>query len=1176
MLRRGSSLIGRWQLAKSKVGAASTRTKREMCGLLAAIDDVWTHRSGAAHPSNVPLLSDADNLRKTTKILLHRGPDGYHVSSGTVGSTTSSPARWSMGHTRLAIVDPSNRFADMPFNLEFPVEGGRKIVHLAANGEIYNHKEVYDKCVKDGWQNEKISGSDCESIAHAYAKYGGPKTATLLDGMFAFVIFEEDAQTGKVKAFAARDPVGIKPLYYGRTKCFNSSDDAAAYVFSSELKALVGHADPSTVVAIPPGHYWTPEDGLVCFYNPEWLRNDDYAPWEDESHKVTDDEVRDAFSKAVKKRMMADVDYGFFLSGGVDSCIVAHDLLPLWREERAAIGDDRPISTYTVGMENSPDVMAARGMVDALGGDKYVQHNIRSFTPDEVFDLIPKIVYHMETYEAELIRSAIPNWLLAERAAQDVKMVLTGEGADELFAGYLYFQDAPSPRHLQNELRRIYGMLGNVNLHRTDRMTMAHGLEARVPFLDTEFTRLVMSIDPSRKMVDREAVKTNSRGREKTFLRELFEGPNDNGHSIPRPVLWRAKAMQCEGVGENWVSILQRRVSSFVSDAEMADAHITYPVNTPHTKEELYYRRIYDDHFHGLERAVKLWEGGGRAMGSAWKSDLYTREGLKNTDLLSHSLQQRAAFSTISFSRRSFSTAVRNVEAPAIGVQTFDMEAYNAAIESGYSDFEATLTLGGDDRSLINTSVRTNKYHIRPVPIDEGSVFRGSCTGNPPTQRGYDAAMDLFATLEGLEGRSLCSAVQRVFDDHRVRLSKLLALPEGTEVVLCPSGSDAEYIPIAIARALKGDDVHITNGITQLSEIGAGSAPASVGKYFSTHVPLIGRLKGEQDVLRGFENIGGITISARDNDGNAVDASKEMDNFAEEAFAQGAYPIIHGVFGGKTGLRDNKMAPSLEGGEKSLAVVDACQGRFSTHELHEWLNQDSLVLFTASKFYQAPPFCGAVLIPKRIADKLRGSPAPQPHGMFDSGGLGGFLTEKEIPPCLQSWGELLGKERRRNIGLALRWEAGLAGMAALAHVSDDVRTTAVADWAVKVAAMVDREDNLDAWCTERSIVSIRVQKDDGWLNMSELRDLYRWMSMDVSTLVPYATSEEKEALGRTTFIGQPVHVSNSHAIVRIALGVESLVSYLDDSTVTLEEDRAVIKKLAAVGRYFATLKESRK
>ena len=646
MLRLGGNLLGKRQLAKLSqhnvaVAAAGSVAKREMCGLVAAIDDVWTHQTTSR--SDIPILTETA-MDKAAQILYHRGPDGYQVSTGTVGDGANL-ARWSMGHTRLAIVDPDSRTADMPFNLSFQTGGGDKIVHLAANGEIYNHNHVYKDLVKDGWQHDRISGSDCEVIAHAYAKYGGPKTASMLDGMFAFVVFEEDNKTGKVKAFAARDPVGIKPLYYGRTNnsSSSSSDDAAAYVFSSELKALVGHADPATIVAIPPGHYWTPEEGLVCYYNPDWLRKDDYAPWEDPEHNVTDDEVREAFTKAVEKRMMADVDYGFFLSGGVDSCIVSHDLLPLWRNQRTALGDDRPIQTYTVGMENSPDVMAARAMVDALGGEKHIEHHVRSFTPEEVFDLIPKIVYHMETYEAELIRSAIPNWLLAERAAQDVKMVLTGEGSDEIFAGYLYFQDAENKMQLQNELKRIYNMLGNVNLHRTDRMTMAHGLEARVPFLDTEFTRLVMSVDPAKKMVDPQAVKNNARGREKTYLRELFEEPNANGHSIPTPVLWRAKAMQCEGVGEDWVSILQRRVSSLVSDAEMDEAPITYPINTPQTKEELYYRRIYDEHYHGMEHCVKLWEGGGRAMGAEWKSDMYTREGLKNVDLLSHSLQDGKA-----------------------------------------------------------------------------------------------------------------------------------------------------------------------------------------------------------------------------------------------------------------------------------------------------------------------------------------------------------------------------------------------------------------------------------------------------------------------------------------------------------------------------------------------------
>lgn len=616
-----------------------------MCGLVAAIDDIWSDKSDEF--DSISLLNGFDKdanevLEKASTILYHRGPDGMTCSSGSIGNEeSSSHARWAMGHTRLAIVDPNNRKADMPFQLDFKVDGKNKKIKLAANGEIYNHEKLYADLVEDDWDHERISGSDCEVIAHSFAKYGGKATAERLDGMFAFVVFEENVEDGTVKAFAARDPVGIKPLYFGRClKEDSEKNDAAGYVFSSELKALVGHVVPDSVTAIPAGHYWTPEEGLVCYYNPDWLRVDDHAPWEDENQDISDDDIREAFTKAVKKRMMSDVDYGFFLSGGVDSAVVSNVLLPLYKEAKEAEGDFSPIPTFTVGMENSPDVMAAKEVVKDLGGEKCIKHTIRHFTPDEVFEKIPEIIYHMETYEAELIRSSIPNWFLAEAASKEVKMVLTGEGADELFAGYLYFQDAETPTQLQNELRRIYGMLGNINLHRTDRMTMAHGLEARVPFLDTEFTKMIMSIDPKRKMVDAEAVKNNARGREKTMLRELYEGANVDGDTIPKPVLWRAKAMQCEGVGEDWVSILQAEVSSLVSDEEMEGAAEKFPIHTPQTKEEYYYRRIFHQNFPGMDHVVTPWEGGGRAMGAEWKSDMYTREGLKNVDLLSHSLQK--------------------------------------------------------------------------------------------------------------------------------------------------------------------------------------------------------------------------------------------------------------------------------------------------------------------------------------------------------------------------------------------------------------------------------------------------------------------------------------------------------------------------------------------------------
>mmetsp|Transcript_26856 Transcript_26856/g.50673 ORF Transcript_26856/g.50673 Transcript_26856/m.50673 type:complete len:686 (+) Transcript_26856:196-2253(+) len=595
----------------------TTTTQRDMCGLVALI----------GNDPDGPL----EDIVPATERVRHRGPDGMEIKT-----ERHAGGRFALGHTRLSIMDPSHA-GDQPFELTFDSHKKGHTYHLAANGEIYNFESVYEKLAADGWTEARKSGSDCEAIAHAYAKYGND-CVKFLDGMFAFTIVEQDAEGNIVGTLAARDPVGIKPLYHG-------TSPAGSHVLASELKSLVGLVDPATVTALPPGTMWTPETGVTTFYNPDWLRKPDYAPWKDPNRPpVTDDQIRAAFQKAVKKRMMADVTYGFFLSGGVDSAIVAHELMPLYIQDQIRIhGPDNvpPIHTYTVGMENSPDVMAAKAVVESLGGSKYIQHHIRLFTPDEVFDLIPKIIYHMETYEAELIRSSIPNWLLAERAAQDVKMVLTGEGSDELFAGYLYFQDAESPEQVQEELKRIYGMLGNINLHRTDRMTMAHGLEARVPFLDTEFTALVMSVDPAKKMVDKEAVKNNARGREKTYLRELFEGPNSRGDSLPAPVLWRAKAMQCEGVGEDWVSILQRKIASLVSDEELQAAAEKYPYNTPQTKEELYYRRIYDEHFHGMEHVVKLWEGGGRAMGAAWKSDMYTREGLKNTKMLSHSLQQQ-------------------------------------------------------------------------------------------------------------------------------------------------------------------------------------------------------------------------------------------------------------------------------------------------------------------------------------------------------------------------------------------------------------------------------------------------------------------------------------------------------------------------------------------------------
>ena len=313
-----------------------------------------------------------------------------------------------------------------------------------------------------------------------------------------------------------------------------------------------------------------------------------------------------------------------------------------------------------------------------------------------------------------------------------------------------------------------------------------------------------------------------------------------------------------------------------------------------------------------------------------------------------------------------------------------------------YNYFEALLTTGGDDRTIINTETGCNKYHIRPQPVAETDIFRGSCTGNPPTKRGYAAAKELYAnTFANLQGASLDEATRKVFQNQRDRLAKLLDLPEGAEIVLCPSGSDAEYIPLAIAKMLN-PDAKITNGVTQVKEIGAGSAPAALGRFFSKYTPLTGLVPDVDKALSGFAGIEGKTLNARKADGSVESSSAQMDVFLKESLKRGEYPIVHGVFGGKTGLRDDVMPGSLDGGDTSLGIVDACQGRFTKEELQGWMDQDSLVLFTGSKFFQAPPFAGAVIIPPAIAKKLHKT-AVTSNEMFTNEGLGGmYLNERAL------------------------------------------------------------------------------------------------------------------------------------------------------------------------------------
>ncbi|GFH55945.1 hypothetical protein CTEN210_12421 [Chaetoceros tenuissimus] len=505
--------------------------------------------------------------------------------------------------------------------------------------------------------------------------------------------------------------------------------------------------------------------------------------------------------------------------------------------------------------------------------------------------------------------------------------------------------------------------------------------------------------------------------------------------------------------------------------------------------------------------------------------------------------------------------------------EQYTEDAIGMAKKFNFDQFESLLTTGGDDRSLILPESGANKYHIRPVPIESHQIFRGSCTGNPPTKSAFEATKKFYEeNLESIQSCQLDSALRDIFKEQRERLKKYLDLPEGAEVIIAPSGSDAEYLPIAIAKALHPDK-KIVNGVTQLNEIGAGTAPASTGKFFSKYAPFLG--DHGLDYLEGFDGIEGIVVGARNKDGSVVDAAQKMDEFEKEQIALGNYPIVHAVFGGKTGLRDTVMPSSIDKGDTSMAIVDACQGRFTLAEMKEWMDNDAIVLFTASKFFQAPPFCAAVIIPPSIAEKL--STADAPKEMLGANGLLGFVTDKELPSCMDSWKPYLNDDAINNVGLALRWQAGLYSMEKLESISDDERTALVDEWAAKVKNMVEENPNIDLFCVERSITSIRMAKDGDtsqWLNMGEARDLFRWMSLDVSEVVPDATEEEKKALATSGFIGQPVSVSEDFAIVRIALGVDSLYAYSQDKASTLAEDQMLVNKLGAIAKHFSTLKAS--
>lgn len=575
-----------------------------MCGIIAGI----LLDKQAQIPNSEETTTRAAKLAGR---LVHRGPDdiGVHIGKNF----------W-MGHTRLSIVDPNDGHQ--------PLTNHAKSSFVVVNGEIYNHKALKKELnISD---EELVTQSDSEVIIHGYKKIG-IEICTKLVGMFGFVLIAENGDV-----LACRDKIGIKPLYMGKSK------DGTEVVFASELKAIVDQCYPDDLMLVPASHYWTRETGLVEYYQPEW-DVENYSPQcqstdnqteslidsKDESNKTSPErfstakDCKKALEEAVILRCMADVEIGLLLSGGLDSSIIGAIMKEPHVKKHLTATDK--LKSFAVGQEGSPDILAARCVSKQLG----TEHIEAIFTPEMAFDALESVVYHAETYEPELIRSCIPNYFLAKKTAEHVKVVLTGEGADELWSGYLYYNDCKDAMALQNENRRILKAVQVANLQRSDRMSMAHSLEARVPFFDVINMDVAMRVDPAKKLIKKGADKSEDQFCEKWMLRKMYED------IVAPEVIWRTKAMQCEGVGMTWVKTLQDHISNnLVTDEKFATAKSVFPKNTPQSKEEYYYRSIFEKYFPGCDKFVHVWPGGCRAAGAPWKNDSYTRAGLVDTEVL--------------------------------------------------------------------------------------------------------------------------------------------------------------------------------------------------------------------------------------------------------------------------------------------------------------------------------------------------------------------------------------------------------------------------------------------------------------------------------------------------------------------------------------------------------------
>ena len=493
---------------------------------------------------------------KMSQKIRHRGPDWSGIYSG--GSAI-------LAHERLSIVDPES--GGQPL-----YSPDRKQV-LAVNGEIYNHQEIRRKYAG---KYEFQTGSDCEVILALYRDKGIDFLEDL-NGIFAFALYDEENN----EFLIARDPIGVIPLYIG------CDADGTLYV-ASELKALEGfceHYEPFL-----PGHYyWSKDPGMKRYYKRDWFS---YDAVKDNPASVP--AIHDALTDAVKRQLMSDVPYGVLLSGGLDSSVISA-IAEKFSEHR--IEDDSKTKAYwprlhsfAVGLKGAPDLAKAKMVADHIGT---VHHEI-NYTIQEGLDAIRDVIYFIETYDVTTVRASTPMYLLARVIkSMGIKMVLSGEGADEIFGGYLYFHKAPSAKDFHEETVRKLSKLHLYDCLRANKSLSAWGVEGRVPFLDKEFLDVAMRTNPEAKMCPGQTM-------EKKIVREAF------ADMLPAEVAWRQKEQFSDGVGYSWIDTLKQITSEAVTDEQMAHAAERFPINPPKNKEEYYYRSIFAEHFPSDSAALSV------------------------------------------------------------------------------------------------------------------------------------------------------------------------------------------------------------------------------------------------------------------------------------------------------------------------------------------------------------------------------------------------------------------------------------------------------------------------------------------------------------------------------------------------------------------------------------------